>query len=111
VLDKANPEKVGPSVHAVYSPTFDIKAGDEVTFKVRTFRGGADGGETWDFGDGSLPVKVKSDGNAQRHAKDGYAMTTHRYAKPGLYLVRVTGTDPTGLPAFAHLQVEVGPKP
>lgn len=110
VLDKADPEKVPPAVHAAYAPTLGLKAGDEVTFKVRTFRGGSAGDETWDFGDGSPAVAVKSDGNATKLAKDGYAVTTHRYAKPGLYLVRVVGTDKDGGKGVAHLAVEVGPR-
>jgi hypothetical protein len=110
VLDKANPEKVPPAVHAAYSPTLNIKAGDEVTFKVRTFRGGSAGDETWDFGDGSPPVTVQSDGNATKLAKNGYAVTTHRYSKPGLYLVRVVGTEKDGGKTMAHLAVEVGPR-
>jgi len=35
-------------------------------------------------------VVVKSDGNVEEHAKDGYAVTQHRFAKPGHYLVRVS---------------------
>jgi hypothetical protein len=110
VLDKANPENVPPAVHAAYAPTFNIKAGAEVTFKVRTFRGGGEGNETWDFGDGSAAVTVQSDGNAKKLAKDGYAVTSHRYPKPGLYLVRVIGSDKEGAKAMAHLAVEVGPR-
>ena len=49
-----------------------IKPGDAITFKVRTFRT-TEGEETWDFGDGTPAVKVKSDGNVKPLAKDGYA--------------------------------------
>jgi hypothetical protein len=106
VIDREQPEPPPPTVHAVYTPTFGIRAGDPVTFKVRTFRTG--GGETWDFGDGSPPVDVKSDGNAQVHAKDGYAVTTHKFAKPGSYLVRVEHTGARGAQAMARLHVLVG---
>jgi hypothetical protein len=109
VLDKSQPERLPPTIHPAYSPTFGIKAGDPVTFKVRSFRS-KEGSETWDFGDGSEPVTVKSDGNAVKHAKDGYAVTVHRYAKPGHYVVKVTGNDKSGIKAIAHLHVEVGAK-
>ena len=79
--------------------------GDPVTFKVRTFR--TTRGETWDFGDGTPPVTVKSDGNANVHAKDGYAVTTHRFPQPGSYLVRVEHTGDRGVKATAHLHVVV----
>jgi hypothetical protein len=78
-----------------------------VTFKVRTFRAEI-GDETWNFGDGSDPVKVRSDGNAKPHDANGYAVTTHRYAKPGHYIVRVDGLGHNGMKATAHLQVRVG---
>ena len=31
-------EKLPPTIHACYAPTFEIRPGDPVTFKVRTFR-------------------------------------------------------------------------
>ena len=88
VIDRAHPEKPPPTIHAAYVPTFGIRPGDPVVFKVRTFRD-ASGGETWNFGDGAPPVSVKSDANADRHAATGYAETSHIYAKPGTYLVSV----------------------
>jgi murein DD-endopeptidase MepM/ murein hydrolase activator NlpD len=106
-LDKEHPERLPPSIHAAYAPTVDIKPGDPVTFLVRTFRT-TDGKETWDFGDGSPKVEVQSDGNVVPLAKDGYARTVHRYAKPGHYLVRVERTDRRGYPAIAHLHIRVG---
>ena len=53
-----------PTIHASYAPTFGIRAGDPVTFKVRTFRT-IHGSEVWDFGDGTPPLQVQSDRNAQ----------------------------------------------
>ncbi|MDP6677131.1 MAG: PKD domain-containing protein [Pirellulales bacterium] len=80
-----------PGIHATYHPTLDLKAGQEITFKVRTFQvAGQRSGETWDFGDGSDPVTVHSDGNANQHAPDGYAVTAHRFEKAGTYFVTVT---------------------
>ncbi len=106
VLDKKQTEQFPPTIHASYAPTFGIRAGQPVTFKVRTFRADI-GNETWDFGDGSQPVKVRSDGNARPHDPKGYAATIHRFAKPGHYVVRVEGTGHAGLKAIAHLQVRV----
>ena len=110
VIDKALDGKSSPTIHASYAPTLGIRPGDPVTFKVRTFFGEPTG-ETWDFGDGSPPVSVRSDGNAKPLAPDGYAETIHRYQKPGHYLVRVERTGPGGARSVARLQVRVGEGP
>lgn len=89
-----------PSIHAAFHPTQGIKAGQPVTFKVRTF-GTTDGEEAWDFGDGTQAT-VKSDGNVKQLPKDGYAVTTHSFAKPGDYVVRVERST-----AVTHLWVRV----
>jgi hypothetical protein len=107
VIDKAVAEKPPPTIHANYAPTFGIRPGDPVTFKVRTFRD-REGGEIWDFGDGSLPVAVKSDANAVMHAATGYAETIHRFDKKGQYLVKVEHVSADGLRAVARLHVRVG---
>jgi PKD domain/Peptidase family M23 len=107
VLDREHPEPAPPSIQAAYAPSMGNQPGDPVTFKVRTFRT-TDGEETWDFGDGSPTVQVKSDGNAKMLAKDGFAVTVHHYAKPGDYLARVERTDKRGAKAIAHLHVTVG---
>jgi murein DD-endopeptidase MepM/ murein hydrolase activator NlpD len=108
VIDRQHPEQLPPSIHAAYWPTFGLRAGAEVTFKVRTFRIAAhQGRERWDFGDGSPAVEVQSDGNAVPSAKNGYAVTTHRYAKAGHYLVSVTRRNDRGQSATARLHVEV----
>src|SRR5207248_9299477 len=73
VIDKSAPDQLPPTIHPVFAPTVNIRAGDPVTFKVRSFRTTA-GRETWDFGDGSEKVTVKSDGNVNALAKDGYAL-------------------------------------
>ncbi|HEV3445083.1 MAG TPA: PKD domain-containing protein, partial [Gemmataceae bacterium] len=77
ILDKKRPKELPPTIHAAYVPTFGIKPGDTVTFKVRAFRT-TEGHETWDFGDGSPPVNVKSDGNVKPLAKNGYAEAGNR---------------------------------
>jgi hypothetical protein len=106
VLDKDDPKQLPPTIHAVYFPTQGIKPRDALTFKVRTFRT-TDGDEVWNFGDGSPLVKVKSDGNVKPLARDGYAVTTHRFARPGQYLVSVQRTNAAGLTATARLHVHV----
>ena len=106
VLDPLRSEQLPPTIHAAYYPTTDIRPGDPVTFKVRTFRT-TDGEERWDFGDGSPSVVVHSDGNANVHAKDGYAVTEHRYDRPGYYLARVERSNARGEKAIGRVAVEV----
>ncbi len=105
VIDKEHPDRLPPTIHATYAPTWNIRPGYQVTFKVRTFRT-TDGEETWNFGDGSPPVTVKSD-NARQHDPLGYAETDHRYEKPGTYLVKVERTDRYGQTATGRLVVQV----
>jgi murein DD-endopeptidase MepM/ murein hydrolase activator NlpD len=106
IVGKGQTNTFPPTIHAAYAPTFGIRTGDEVTFKVRTFRTAA-GGETWDFGDGSRKVEVRSDGNAKPLGKDGYAVTQHRYAKPGNYIAHVEHINDRGEKAVARLVVQV----
>ena len=106
VIDKSASDQLPPTIHPAYAPTLNIRAGDPVTFKVRSFRT-TFGNETWDFGDGSEKVTVKSDGNVEQHAQDGYAVAQHRFAKPGHYLVRVERTNERGQRAIGHLHVPV----
>ncbi len=107
VLARDHPDERPPTIHAVFYPTFGVKPGDKVTFKVRTF-GTTHGKELWDFGDGSGEITTQSDGNVERHAKDGYAVIQHRYEKPGHYLVRVERANERGEKAITHLHVRVG---
>ena len=95
-----------PTIHPTFWPTTNLKPGTEITFKVRTFR--TTGGETWDFGDGTPKVNVKSDGNAKALAKDGYAITQHSFAKAGDHIVTVEHTNERGERAVGHLWVRVG---
>jgi murein DD-endopeptidase MepM/ murein hydrolase activator NlpD len=106
VVEKGT-DRLPPSIHAVYSPTFGIKPNEPVTFLVRTFRT-IDGKEKWDFGDGSPKVEVQSDGNVVPLARDGYARTVHRFAKAGHYVVRVERTNRHGYTAVGHVHVRVG---
>ena len=109
VLDKKEPARLPPSIHATYSPTRDIRPGTSVKFLVRTFRTTA-GQETWDFGDGSPTITVKSDGNVKPLAVDGYAAIEHVFQKPGVYLPKVQRTDDNGYTATARLKVVVDEK-
>ncbi len=106
VIDRNHPGRVPPAIHANYYPTFGLRAGDEVTFKVRSFAT-QHGEEVWDFGDGSARVKVQSDGNADQHNPAGYAVTQHRYGKAGDYVVTVRRSDEHGYEAVGHLHVRV----
>ncbi|KAA5542249.1 peptidoglycan DD-metalloendopeptidase family protein [Roseiconus nitratireducens] len=108
VIDPEHPAKLPPTIHPTYSPTFGLKVGDPVRFTVRSFRAKA-GQETWDFGDGTPPVQVQSDGNRSPHAADGYAVTEHRFDKPGDYVVTVQRTNEHGLTATGHLHVAIAP--
>lgn len=107
VLDQAHPELPVPSIQAAYAPSLDLRAGQAVTFKVRSF-GTTHGEETWDFGDGSAPVAVRSDGCVRALATDGFAVTEHRFAKAGDYMVRVERSNERGDKATAHLWVRIG---
>ncbi len=106
VIDRQHPDRVPPAIHANYFPTFGLRGGDEVTFKVRSFMT-QHGKEVWDFGDGSGPVAVTSDGNAQQHNPEGYAVTTHRYARSGDYIVTVRRSNAHGHEAIGHVHVRV----
>jgi murein DD-endopeptidase MepM/ murein hydrolase activator NlpD len=108
VLDAAAKDKLPPLVHVAYFPSFGLRAGQQVTFKVRTFR--TDPGEVkLDFGDRSAPAILHGDGCLKALAKDGYAVATHAYAKPGNYFPVATHSGGHGLQATARLWLEVAP--
>lgn len=109
VVDPADPETFPPNVHAAFSPTEGLKAGDPVTILVRTFRA-PPGTETIDFGDGSEPAKVRSGSDTGNLDPRGYASVVHRYESPGDYLVRIDREDERGWPVFTHLHIQVLPK-
>ena len=106
IFDKDHPDYLPPAIHACYDPMFDIKPGDKIIFAVRSFHT-TSGREVWDFGDGSPKVTVQSDGNIKSRAPHGYAVTTHRYKKPGDYIVTVKRCNERGHCAVAHLHVRV----
>jgi len=104
--DQQDEASLAPTIHASYWPALDVRTGQAVTFLVRTCRT-TQGQETWEFGDGSEPVTVKSDGCADEKAREGYARTQHVFRKPGDYLVKVERTNARGEKATAHLWVPV----
>lgn len=106
VIDRKSKGEFSPTLHASYFPTEGIKPGEPVTFKVRSFYT-IPLGEKLDFGDGSEPVLVRSDGNADAGARDGYAETTHRYKSPGDYVVKIEQIRPAGPAYTQHLHVHV----
>lgn len=106
VLDPNQPNQYVPGIHATYWPTFENKVDEPITFKVRSFRN-QEGSEIWDFGDGSPPVPVKSDGNVDQQAADGYAITHHTYQQPGDYIVSVKRSRSDGVTATTRLHVRV----
>lgn len=106
VADPQHPDETPPSIQAAYWPTTGIAPGASVTFKVRTF-GTIDGEETWNFGDGAT-ARTKSDGNRVPLSKEGFAVTTHVFPRPGDYIVRVERANRLGQKAIAHLVVRVG---
>ena len=108
VLNPVELEPLPPGINAAFAPTSDIHPGDPITFKVRTF-GTTDGEETWNFGDGTPTVQVRSDGNVEKLARDGYAIVTHSFTRPGDYLPHVERTDRSGRKATARLFVRVVP--
>jgi hypothetical protein len=106
VLDPQHPDHVPPGLQAAYWPTTGIAPGKTVTFKVRAFKT-TDGEEHWFFGDGST-AETKSDGDVEEHAKNGFAVTTHAFSKPGDHIVRVERANQWGQKAITHLWVHVG---
>ena len=54
--------------------------------------------------EGTRPIRRQN----KQHDPNDYAVTTHRYKKPGHYLVTVQRVNDRGQPATAHLHVRVG---
>lgn len=109
VVDRTTPDRFPPNVHASFWPTQQLKVGDPVTIKVRSFRT-TEGREKIDFGDGSPPVYVQSNSDTGNLDPNGYATIVYRYQEPGDYLVRIDRENELGWPAFTYLHVPVLPK-
>lgn len=106
VLDKANPKQRPTVVHAAFTPTLEVTPGRPVIFKVMSFAPSGDDGETWDFGDGTPKVTVKSIGTG-RAIDQRYAITEHRFARPGDYIVSVERGNARGERAIDRVWVRV----
>lgn len=106
IIGKGHPKDLPPGIHLAYFPTTGLKPGAEVTFKVRSF-GTTAGQEQVDFGDGTAPATVKSDGNVDALAKDGYAALTHAFAKAGRYIVTARRSNERGQEGVARVLVVV----
>ncbi len=106
VLDPNQPDQYVPGIHAAYWPTLNNRINEPITFKVRSYRN-QEGNEVWDFEDGSPPVTVKSEGNVDQQAADGYAITQHTYQQPGDYIVSVQRSRNDGVTATTRLHVRV----
>jgi hypothetical protein len=52
---------------------------------------------------------TQSDGNAVKHAENGYGRIERTYAKAGRYVVKVESTAPDGAPAVMYMDVIVNP--
>lgn len=100
-------EKYPPTIHAVSWPTTDLRPGQKIIFRVCTFRA-REAEETWDFGDGSPPVSVRSRlvPNSLSSASE-YGETSHAFSRPGDYIVRVVSRNRRGENAVGHLWVPV----
>lgn len=110
VLEDYAPEHFPPGIHAAYSPSFGIRPGTPVRFKVRAFKV-PQNEEIWDFGDGTKRVSVSSvpygNGADGKHAQDGYAAVEHAYERPGNYIATAERIGPNGLRAVARVYVTV----
>lgn len=107
VYGEDSTEHVIPTIHAAYYPTMDIKAGDPVTFLVRTFNANA-GHEIWNYGDGSPQDTVQSETVDRRNPVAGeFAKTMHAFSATGQYLVSVQRINEAGFTAMARLHVTV----
>jgi len=106
IADKDKPKELPPGIHLAYAPTTGLKAGQAITFKVRSF-GTTAGEESVDFGDGTPAAKVKSDGGVEDLAKDGYAIFSHTFAKAGQYVVTARRTNERGQEGVTRVLVVV----
>lgn len=109
VFDRDVPDQTIPVLQPAYHPSLGIRAGDPVTFLVRSFNTDT-GNEVWDFGDGTPPVHTRSvPPTRQNYTQGVFAETVHAFDRPGDYIVSVERADSTGLLARAHLHVVVEP--
>jgi hypothetical protein len=107
VYDRDQSAQTIPVLQPAYFPSLDIRVGDPVTFLVRSFNTDR-GKETWDFGDGTDPVTVRSIPPTHQNYTEGvFAETVHAFGEAGDYIVSVERSDSLGHRARAHLHVVV----
>lgn len=109
----ADPAKTPPAMHLTYYPTEDIRPGQPIAFKVRTFfkkpfdvnKGGE---EHWDFGDGATATsRSETKARVPAATDTDFDERWHAYARPGRYIVTVTRTGKNGLSAITQVKVDV----
>ncbi len=109
----ADPTKTPPAMHLTHYPTRNIRSGQPVAFKIRTFFKGAfesnkAGEETWDFGDGATAITCSSAPARSSASTDtDFAERWHTYDEPGRYIVTVRRTGKNGLSATTQIKVDV----
>lgn len=106
VLDRVDPKPV-PVLQSAYYPTLNIKKNDSVRFFVRAFNTDIDS-VSWNFGDGSMPIKVETE-RATREDQTGgkFTETRHVFAEAGHYIVKAENSNRSGIKATSHLHVVV----
>jgi hypothetical protein len=106
VLDPDDLNHYPPNINANFYPSRDIRPGQWITFKARSFRMRG-GKEVWDFGDGTPVRFTDSPTSSDAHDPRGYARIKHSYKKPGTYIVTVSRTHQNGQTATTSLCVQV----
>ncbi len=109
-----DPARIPPAMHLTYYPTDDLRAGQPIAFKARTFFLGKfevnqGGEEVWDFGDGRTATTRSGEKARVPACTDlDFDERWHAYDRPGRYIVTVRRTGKNGLTATAQVCVEVG---
>ncbi len=111
--EDGDPARTPPIIQLTYYPTDDLRPGQPIAFKARTFWGrgfedNADGQELWDFGDGSQATTCSgAPGRGTACAPVDFAERWHAFERPGRYIVTVRRRGKNGLWATAQTAVEV----
>lgn len=103
VVYENEPDKIYGYPTVGYYPTFDLYAGDTITFKGRYFNI-EEGDDLWDFGDGSKSITHSL---GAPYAPNGYVELKHIYQNPGNYTVTFSRKTNDGIPSTCQVSVEV----
>ena len=108
VYDKEHPEETNIGyMQLAYHPTLNLKAGDEITFLVRTFHT-KPVKIIWDFGDGTASVETTCEGITKKsHSRGELVKIKHTYFKSGQYVVTGRCARESGLNSVNHLHVVI----